>query len=270
MHCLKQLLDHIRNPGHPHYCIYSSVSCAKYGTQGLRYACTQRIFSNMHSIKSILCARPNHMYKQLWVLFQNDSTMKLLFCEYIISFSLMLIPSCHSPYVSEKIEKGQKLLYPTQNLIFNIYKIVTKSLFYRYRSKLHEIISIFSHASAQNMWSSLVHALLSIVAYSTMLILRVQLASKMSNYISHPVYLKTTGIFLSNRSINFCILNKVHVSIFELITPLNTANKVRDLSIFPVFFTKIKPNWASLQVKTSIASTYHQRLSSRSLFQGWY
>lgn len=86
---------------------------------------------------------------------------KLLFCEYIISFSLLLMPSCHSPHVSEKIEKGHTLLHPTQSLIFNIYKIKTESLFYKYRSKLYEIIeiiSVLSYASVQNTWPSLVHA----------------------------------------------------------------------------------------------------------------
>lgn len=141
----------------------------------------------------------------------------------------MLMPSCHSPHVSEKIEKGHTLLHPTQSLIFNIYKIKTESLFYKYRCKLYEIIeiiSVLSYASVQNTWPSLVHAPFCFVTYSTMLILRVQLASSMSYYTSHPVYLKTTGIFLSNRPIYMCILNNMSVNISELVTPLNTANKI--------------------------------------------
>lgn len=36
----------------------------------------------------------------------------------------------------------------------------------------------------------------------------------------------TTGIFLSNRSINICILHSMHVNVSELVTPLNTARKI--------------------------------------------
>lgn len=92
-------------------------------------------------------------------------------------------------------------------------------------------------------------------------------------HIKHHPYCVSprTRIFLSNRSINICILNSMHVNISELVTPLNTARKIgKRPKYFPVFFTKIKPNYASLKAKTSIASTYHQRLSSRRLFQGWY
>lgn len=38
----------------------------------------------------------------------------------------------------------------------------------------------------------------------------------------HLMYPKTTGIFLTSRSINICILNNVHVNISQLVNPLNT------------------------------------------------
>lgn len=170
------------------------------------------------------------MHKQLpetsckMIQWQNCS---FLWVHYLIFIcSVLQTPSCHSPHISlKKIEKHKSHTFTTY-IEFYLQHVQNKKKMLLSQVQPQIIGTNFNLKLCK--WSKLVAltgaCLTCFVTYSVMLILTVQLASRTSNFISHPVYLKMSVFFPSNRWMNLCTLTCVFTSLNSY-THLSTANK---------------------------------------------